>query len=106
MLPSVLRQAGSFVCHRVCLVSLPELPEPIRTIRLSRALMICVVASSSRERARSRETPLLPCTVQARDLVDGPVGFVTGPVSDEALDEALRALEGVTIPLSPPVALP
>jgi AcrR family transcriptional regulator len=81
---------------------LPGLPEPIRTIRLSHALMICVLASSDRERARARKTPLMPYAVHARDLVDGLVGFLTAPVSEEAL----QALEGVTIPLSPPVALP
>jgi AcrR family transcriptional regulator len=81
---------------------LPALPEPIRTIRLSHALMICVLASSDRERARSRKTPLLPYAVHARDLVDGLVGFLTAPVSDEAL----QALDGTTIPLSPTVALP
>jgi AcrR family transcriptional regulator len=81
---------------------LPALPEPIRTIRLSHALMICVLASSDRERARSRKTPLMPYAVHARDLVDGLVGFLTAPVSDEAL----QALDGIAIPLSPPVALP
>jgi AcrR family transcriptional regulator len=81
---------------------LPDLPEPIRTIRLTQALLMCLLASSDRERCHSRQTPVLPYAVHARDLLDGLIGFLTAPVSDEAL----QALEGVTIPLSPPIALP
>jgi AcrR family transcriptional regulator len=81
---------------------LPGLPEPIRTIRLSHALTICVLASSDRERARDRRTPVMPYSIHARDLVDGLIGFLTAPVSAEAL----ATLDGLKIPLAPTVALP
>jgi AcrR family transcriptional regulator len=73
---------------------LPQLPEPLRSARIGHALTSCLHASADRERGRARKAPRLPFLVHSSDLVDGLVGFLDAPVSNEAL----TALEAAEIP--------
>lgn len=81
---------------------LPGMPEPLRSVRISHALMSCVHACSDRERARALDAPVLPHAVHSRDLVDGLVGFLRAPVSTATLD----ALRGAEIPPSARLRIP
>jgi AcrR family transcriptional regulator len=64
---------------------LPHLPEPLRSVRVARAMGLIVQVAANRERARVDGVPVLPFAVDLADLVDGMVGFLTAPVSPDAL---------------------
>jgi AcrR family transcriptional regulator len=64
---------------------LGHLPEPLRTHRIRRAMASLVHAAADRERARSNGTPQLPFAVALGDVVDGIVGYLEAPASDETL---------------------
>jgi AcrR family transcriptional regulator len=81
---------------------LPDIPEPLRSHRISQAMAFCVHASSDRERARHHGSPLLPFAVHVNDLIDGLVGFLEAPVSPKAV----AALDGVNLPGPPRVVVP
>jgi AcrR family transcriptional regulator len=64
---------------------LPHLPEPLRTHRISHALVLAVHAGADRERARAAGQWVLPFAVHVTDLLDGLVGFLDAPISPAAL---------------------
>jgi AcrR family transcriptional regulator len=68
-----------------------EVPEPLRTHRITQALTFAVHAASDRERARVTGETLLPFAVYVADLLDGIVGFLAAPVSPAALEALDRA---------------
>ena len=65
-------QIGAFLTH---------IAEPLRTHRISRAMVFVVHAASDRERARADGRPVLPFAVEVEALLDGLVGFLQAPVS-------------------------
>lgn len=65
---------------------LAHIPEPLRSHRISQAMVFVVHSAADRERARADERPLLPFAVEVTDLLDGIVGFLAAPVSPAALD--------------------
>jgi AcrR family transcriptional regulator len=70
---------------------LGHLEEPLRRHRLRCAMASLVHAAADRERARAGGHQVLPFAVALGDLVDGIVGFLAAPASDEtraALDRA------------------
>jgi AcrR family transcriptional regulator len=71
---------------------LVEIPEPLRTQRISHALIYAVQAASDREQAKSIGRPTLPFMVFTNDLIDGLAGFLEAPVS-AATDSALRSAD-------------
>jgi AcrR family transcriptional regulator len=78
---------------------LPQIPEPLRTHRITQAMTFSVHAASDRERARANGDQVLPFAVHVTDLLDGLVGFLSAPVSPgamAALDETDHA--GLTWP--------
>jgi AcrR family transcriptional regulator len=64
---------------------LPDLAEPLRSHRLSRAMNLVVHTAADRERARALEAPVLPFAVELESLVDGLVGFLEAPASARSL---------------------
>jgi len=81
---------------------LPDIPEPLRTHRISRAMTFWVHASSDRERARQHGSPILPFAVEVSDLLDGLIGFLEAPVSADALS----ALDGTDLPVMSRLVVP
>jgi AcrR family transcriptional regulator len=81
---------------------LPDIPEPLRTHRISRAMTFWVHASSDRERARQHGSPVLPFAVEVSDLLDGLIGFLEAPVSADALS----ALDGIDLPVMSRLVVP
>jgi AcrR family transcriptional regulator len=69
-----------------------EIPEPIRSNRITQAVATCLHACADREAERARGKPLLPYTVHKSDLLDGIVGFLRAPVSAESVT-ALESTE-------------
>jgi AcrR family transcriptional regulator len=62
---------------------LGHLDEPLRRHRIKAAMASLVHAAADRERARAGGRAVLPFPVALADLVDGIVGFLEAPVSDE-----------------------
>lgn len=56
--------------------------EPVRSLRLSQAMVLIVQAAAYRERARSRSEPTLPFAVEVGNQLDATVGFLEAPVSE------------------------
>jgi hypothetical protein len=75
---------------------LPDIPEPLRTHRISQAMTFWVHASSDRERARQHGSPVLPFAAEVSDLLDGLIGFLEAPVSEGARS----ALDGIDLPVA------
>jgi AcrR family transcriptional regulator len=70
---------------------LSHIPEPLRTYRVTQALVLILHAGADRERiARDGGSPL-PFAVEASALVDGMVGFLDAPVSQQAQDALARS---------------
>jgi AcrR family transcriptional regulator len=67
-------------------------PEPLRSHRITQALIFSVHATADRERARAHDFVVLPFAVHVADLLDGLVGFLEAPTSPAAL----AALEDTT----------
>ncbi len=61
-----------------------------------------VHASSDRERARQRGSPVLPFAVEVSDLLDGLIGFLEAPVSADARS----ALDGIDPPAMSRLVVP
>jgi AcrR family transcriptional regulator len=68
---------------------LAHIQEPLRTYRISQALVLILHAGADRERILRGDGTPLPFPVEANALVDGMVGFLGAPVSPESA-EALR----------------
>jgi AcrR family transcriptional regulator len=64
---------------------LGQLPEPLRTHRIRRAMASLVHAAADRERTRASGTSQLPFAVALGDVVDGIVGYLEAPASAETL---------------------
>jgi len=71
---------------------LEDIPEPLRTHRITHALAYTVQAASGREQAKSLGRPTLPFMLFTNDLIDGLAGFLEAPVS-AATESALRAAD-------------
>ncbi len=71
---------------------LTQLPESLRSPRVSRAMSLIVHTAADRERARAAGAPVLPFALELESLVDGLVGFLSAPASARSL----AALEGVS----------
>jgi AcrR family transcriptional regulator len=64
---------------------LAEIPEPLRSHRVMQAVTFSVHASADRERQQGQDLAVLPFAVHVIDLLDGLVGFLTAPVSANAI---------------------
>ena len=58
-----------------------EIPEPLRSHRISEAIAFSVAASARRERAQAAGLNVLPFALHVTDLLDALVGFLAAPVS-------------------------
>jgi AcrR family transcriptional regulator len=94
-------QASQERVFQKLITCLADVPEPVRTHRLTRALAFTVYVGADRERARDNGNVLLPYAVHATDLVDGLAAFVTAPISDAARD-ALLDIDPAYVVAPPP----
>jgi AcrR family transcriptional regulator len=81
---------------------LTQIPEPLRSHRISEAIAFSVHASAHRERAQSAGLNVLPFPVHVTDLIDGLVGFLEASVSTAAraaLADTERTSIGELLPL-------
>jgi AcrR family transcriptional regulator len=81
---------------------LTEIPEPLRSHRISEAIGFSVHASARRERAQAAGLSVLPFALHVTDLLDALVGFLSAPVSaaaHAALDEIDLTAVGELLPL-------
>jgi AcrR family transcriptional regulator len=63
---------------------LADIPEPLRSHRISEAIAFSVHASARRERAQTAGLRVLPFALHVTDLLDALVGFLSAPVSAAA----------------------
>ena len=81
---------------------LTEIPEPLRSHRISEAIAFSVHASARRERAQAAGLSVLPFALHVTDLLDALVGFLAAPVSAAsraALEDADLSSVGELLPL-------
>lgn len=64
---------------------LGHLPKPLRSLRIEHAMSSCLHASADRERARHFGAARLPFGLHVSVLLDGLVGFLQAPASEETL---------------------
>lgn len=70
---------------------LGHLPPPLRTDRINQASAICLHASADRERARHFGAKTVPFALHVSELLDGLVGFLSAPASEETLSALAEA---------------
>jgi AcrR family transcriptional regulator len=75
---------------------IPQVPEPLRSHRISEAITFSVHAASDRERAKANGQDVLPFAVHVTDLLDALVGFLEAPVSRETR-AALKDIDPVSL---------
>jgi AcrR family transcriptional regulator len=75
---------------------LGHLPPALRADRINQASAICLHASADRERARHFGAKTVPFALHVSELLDGLVGFLTAPVSEETL-AALAAARSLRV---------
>jgi AcrR family transcriptional regulator len=61
---------------------LPDVPAPVRNMRMVGAMDICLHASADRERARHHGGRALPLALHINALFDAVIGFLSAPLSD------------------------
>lgn len=71
---------------------LPDLPEPLRTVRIQQAATICMHASADRERSLHHGARVLPYALHVGELFDGLIGFLEAEVTPATL-EALASID-------------
>ena len=64
-------------------VLLDQIDEAVRTIRIPQMQMLSLHTAAERERAVRTDEPVMPFGLFVSTLIDGCVGFLTGPVSAE-----------------------
>jgi AcrR family transcriptional regulator len=64
---------------------LGQLPAALRADRINQASAICLHASADRARARHFGAKTVPFALYVSELLDGLVGFLSAPVSEETL---------------------
>ncbi|MCK9901769.1 TetR family transcriptional regulator [Parafrankia colletiae] len=77
---------------------LPEVEEPVRTMRIGQVQAFTLNAAAERERARAAGDEVMPFGLFVTTLVDGFAGYVRAPVSD-------GARRFLTLPQPPPQPL-
>ena len=100
--PINVRNASTqYLEHMASLV--PDMPEPLRRLRLFRVISFAVHAAADRERATAAGISTLPFDVHVADLLDGLMGFLQAPVSTDAL-AALADNETINVPVGSLIA--
>ena len=62
---------------------LPDIDEPVRTLRIQQVQMLTVHSAAERERHVANQLPVMPFGLFVSTLIDGCVGYLTAPVSPE-----------------------
>ena len=62
---------------------LPDIEEPVRTIRISQMQMLTLHAAAEREREVATRAAVMPFGLFVSTLIDACTGYLTAPVSDE-----------------------
>jgi AcrR family transcriptional regulator len=70
---------------------LPDLDEPLRTMRIAEAEVLCLHAAADRDRAVGAGADLPPFELFVSSLFDGITGFLTAPASDATARWLARA---------------
>lgn len=78
---------------------LPDIAEPVLTMRAGQVQGLSLTAAADRERANSKQDSVIPFGLFVATLVDGLAGFLAAPVSEETL--RLLARSPTTDSLSP-----
>ena len=78
---------------------LPEIDEPVRTLRIQQVQLLSIHSAAERERAVANDDAVMPFGLFVSTLIDGCVGYLTAPVSAETRSFLSRH-ESVTPPLT------
>ncbi len=62
---------------------LPDLDEPVRTMRIHQVQMLSLHAAAERERALAAEEEVTPFGLFVSTIIDACIGYLTAPMSDE-----------------------